>query len=300
MPRVSVTIITLDEEAHIGAAIDSAAWADEVIVVDSGSRDATVAIARAHGARTVVRDWPGYIAQKNHAASLARNDWIFSLDADERITPALAGEIQQLLAGDPPLAGYRVPRVTFHLGRWIRTTDFYPDLQTRLYDRRRARWQGRHVHESVAVDGGAGLLAGELQHYSYDDLDDHLDRIQRYTTLAARQMHEAGRRAGVFDLLLHPPAAFLRNYVLRRGFLDGSVGLTLSLVNAYAVFVKFAKLWELDRASRSRLPSPNPRAARGGADDQPRPSSAESGPDAPTHGSAVGDGPALTRKASSR
>ena len=300
MPRVSVTIITLDEEAHIGAAIDSAAWADEVIVVDSGSRDATVAIARAHGARTVVRDWPGYIAQKNHAASLARNDWIFSLDADERITPALAAETQQLLAGDPPLAGYRVPRVTFHLGRWIRTTDFYPDLQTRLYDRRRARWQGRHVHESVAVDGGTGRLAGELQHYSYDDLDDHLERIQRYTTLAARQMHEAGRRAGVLDLLLHPPAAFLRNYVLRRGFLDGSVGLTLSLVNAYAVFVKFAKLWELDRAPGSRLPSPGPRVASGRPDDQPPPSHEDRGRETPPQRSAAGDGPALTRKLSSR
>lgn len=247
MPRVSVTIITLDEEAHIGAAIDSAAWADEVIVVDSGSRDATVEIARARGARTVVREWPGYVEQKNHAAALARNDWIFSLDADERITPALAAEIRQLLASEPPSAGYRIPRVTFHLGRWIRTTDFYPDLQTRLYDRRRARWQGRHVHESVTVDGTPGRLTGELQHYSYENLDDHLARIQHYTTLAARQMYEAGRRAGALDLLLHPPAAFLRNYVLRRGFLDGSVGLALSLVNAYSVFVKFAKLWELQR-----------------------------------------------------
>jgi len=249
VPRVSVTIITLDEEAHIGAAIDSAAWADEVIVVDSGSRDGTVEIARARGARTVTREWPGYVEQKNHAATLARNDWIFSLDADERITPALAAEVQRLLAADPPLAAYRVPRVTFHLGRWIRTTDFYPDLQTRLYDRRRARWQGRHVHESVAADGAAGRLTAELEHYSYDDLDDHLARIQRYSTLAARQMHEAGRRAGTLDVLLHPPAAFLRNYILRRGFLDGSVGLTLSLVNAYAVFVKFAKLWELQRTA---------------------------------------------------
>src|SRR5690606_20017185 len=118
--------------------------------------DATVEIARARGARTVVREWPGYVEQKNHAAALARNDWIFSLDADERITPALAAEIRQLLASEPPSAGYRIPRVTFHLGRWIRTTDFYPDLQTRLYDRRRARWQGRHVHESVTVDGTPG------------------------------------------------------------------------------------------------------------------------------------------------
>ena len=242
MPRVSVTIITLNESAHIAAAIDSAAWADDVVVVDAGSTDDTVAIARARGARVTSREWTGYIDQKNHAAALASNDWIFSLDADERITPALAAEIRAQLTTEPPLGGYRVPRVTFHLGRWIRTTDFYPDYQTRLYDRRAARWQGKYVHESVAVDGASGQLTGELQHYSYRDLRDHLERINRYTTLAARQMHESGRRAGLLDLLLHPPAAFLRNYVLRRGFADGIAGLTLSLVNAYSVMLKFAKL----------------------------------------------------------
>jgi hypothetical protein len=143
------------------------------------------------------------------------------------------------------VCAYRVPRVTFHLGRWIRTTDFYPDLQTRLYDRRVGRWRGKYVHESVSVDGPTGQLVNELEHYSYRDLRDHLDRINHYSTLAARQMHEAGRRASTFDLLLHPPAAFLRNYVLRRGVFDGTVGLTLSLLNSYSVLLKFAKLWEM-------------------------------------------------------
>ena len=251
MPRVTVTIITLDEAAHIADAIDSAAWADEIIVVDSGSVDDTLAIARARGARTETRAWTGYVDQKNFAASLASHDWIFSLDADERIPPALASEIRALLATEPHRGGYRVPRVTFHLGRWVRTTDFYPDYQTRLYDRRKGRWQGRYVHESVTVDGDTGQLTTELLHYSYRDLTDHLDRINAYTTLAARQMHESGRRARAVDLLLHPPAAFLRNYILRRGFLDGTAGLTLSLVNAYSVLLKFAKLWELQRCSRS-------------------------------------------------
>jgi glycosyltransferase involved in cell wall biosynthesis len=251
VPRVTVTIITLDEAAHIADAIDSAAWADEIIVVDSGSVDDTLAIARARGARTETRAWTGYVDQKNFAASLANHDWIFSLDADERIPPALASEIRTLLTTEPPRGGYRVPRVTFHLGRWVRTTDFYPDYQTRLYDRRKGRWQGRYVHESVTVDGDTGQLTTELQHYSYRDLSDHLDRINGYTTLAAQQMYESGRRAGALDLLLHPPAAFLRNYVLRRGFLDGTAGLTLSLVNAYSVLLKFAKLWELQRCSRS-------------------------------------------------
>jgi glycosyltransferase involved in cell wall biosynthesis len=252
VPRLSVTIITLNEADHIGAAIDSAAWADETIVVDCGSTDDTVAIARARGVRVEFRVWTGWIDQKNHAASLATSDWIFSLDADERLTPELAGEIRALLATEPERRGYRVPRVTFHLGRWIRTTDFYPDFQTRLYDRRAARWQGKYVHESVAVDGAAGQLRNELLHYSYRDLRDHLERINAYTTLSARQMRERGRRASALDLLVHPPAAFLRNYILRRGFLDGSAGLTLSLVNAYSVFLKFAKLWELQMLDAPR------------------------------------------------
>ena len=258
MPALSVTIITLNEAAHVAAAIDSVSFADEVLVVDAGSTDETVAIARAKGVRVETRAWTGWVDQKNFAAGLASHDWILSLDADERVTPALAAEIGALLAQEPPLRGYRLPRVTFHLGRWIRTTDFYPDFQTRLYDRRAARWRGMYVHESVAVDGPAGVLTNELQHYSYRDLRDHLDRINHYTTLAARQMHESGRRSGPLHLLVHPPAAFLRNYVLRRGFLQGTAGLTLSAVNAYSVFLKFAKLWELQGAS-----NPHPPGSRG-------------------------------------
>ena len=252
---VTVTIITLNESRHIAAAIDSAAWADEILVVDSGSTDDTVAIATAKGVRVMSRTWPGYVDQKNYAASVASHDWIFSLDADERVTAALADEVRQVVASDPVERAFRVPRVTYHLGRWVRTTDFYPDYQTRLYDRRAARWQGKYVHESVIADGPSGQLKHELQHYSYRDLADHLDRINKYSTLAAQQMYEGGRRAGVVDLLLHPPAAFLRNYVLRGGFSDGTAGLALSLVNAYSVFLKFAKLWELQQGTpNSQLP----------------------------------------------
>jgi glycosyltransferase involved in cell wall biosynthesis len=247
VPKVSVTIITLNEADHIAAAIDSASWADEIILVDSGSTDDTVAIARAKGVRVESRAWSGYVDQKNFAHSLASHDWIFSLDADERIPPPLADEVRAVLAVDPPRKGYRIPRVTFHLGRWVRTTDFYPDYQTRLYDRRAARWAGRHVHESVTVDGEAGRLTNELQHYSFRDLRDQLDRINHYSTLAARQMRERGQRSGPVRLVVHPLAAFLRNYILRRGFLDGTVGLTISLMNSYSVFLKFAKLWELER-----------------------------------------------------
>src|SRR5262249_27186952 len=149
--KLSVTVITKNEAAHIGECLASVAWADERLVVDSGSTAGTPDLARAAGARVIVRDWPGYAAQKNFAAGEAAHNWILSVDADERVTPALADEIQVLLRGEPPRAGYRVPRVTFHLGRWIRTTDWYPDYQLRLYDRRRASWPVRRVHESGKI-----------------------------------------------------------------------------------------------------------------------------------------------------
>jgi (heptosyl)LPS beta-1,4-glucosyltransferase len=251
MPAVSVTIITLNEAANIDACLETVKWADEVVVVDSGSTDGTPDRARAHGARVIVRDWPGYPAQKNFAAAQASHDWILSVDADERVTPDLASEIRSTLQSTDGVAGYRVPRVTWHLGRWIRTTDWYPDYQLRLYDRRRATWPPRIVHESVSADGPVRYLTQDLQHYAYRDISHHHDVMNRYTSLAARQMFEQGRRAGVLDLTVHPPAAFLRNYVLKRGFMDGLPGFVVSAMNAHYVFLKFAKLWELQRNARA-------------------------------------------------
>ena len=248
---MTATIITFNEAANIQAALASLSWADEIIVVDSESTDDTVAIARNYTDQVIVRPWPGYIAQKNFAAEQARHDWIFSLDADERVTPELAGEIKSVLTDARDIAGYRVPRVTFHLGRWMRSTDWYPDYQLRLYDRRHARWTGRYVHESVKADGPVQDLRGEVQHFAYRDLAHHSQTIDRYTTLAARQMFEDGRRAGFLDLIVHPPAAFFRNYVLRGGFKDGVPGLIVSAMNARYVGLKFAKLWELCSPSTS-------------------------------------------------
>jgi glycosyltransferase involved in cell wall biosynthesis len=248
---VSVTVITKNEAADIGAALASVAWADEIVVVDSESTDDTVAIAKRVTDRVVVRPWPGYIEQKNYAASIAANDWILSLDADERVTPALAAEIQAVLSGAPREAAFRLPRVTWHMGRWIRTTDWYPDFQTRLYDRRAAKWTGRYVHEAVTVAGETGRLRGELEHYAYRDIADHLETIDRYTTYAAKQMHEDGRRAGILQLIGHPPLAFLRNYIAHRGILDGGPGLIVSALNSYYVFLKFAKLRELNTRNKT-------------------------------------------------
>ena len=250
MPKLTVTVITRNESANIDAALASVAWADEIVVVDSESTDDTAAIARRHTDRVETRPWPGYSAQKNYAASRASHDWILSLDADERVTPALAAEIASLLAAEPPHRGYRVPRISHYLGRWIRGTDWYPDYQLRLYDRRAGEWNDRRVHESVQLTNGApGQLANDLQHYPYRDISQHLATIDRYTTLAAEQMQADGRVPSLAGVVLHPPFAFLRNYVIRGGFRNGGAGFIVSVLNSYYVFLKLAKAW--DRGPRT-------------------------------------------------
>jgi glycosyltransferase involved in cell wall biosynthesis len=272
VPTVSVTVITLNEEVQLDQALRSVAWADELIVVDAMSRDRTVSIARAFTDRVVCREWTGYVDQKNYAASLATHDWILSLDADERVTPALAREIQaRMSTADPPAeAAFRMPRTTWYLGRWVRTTDWYPDYQVRLYDRARARWSGGSVHEGIEADGPVGGLRGELLHYAYRDLSEHVETIDRYTTAAALDMHRGGRAAGLTQLAVHPLLAFARNYVARGGIRDGAAGLVISAMNAHYTFLKFAKLWELNRASRNAAQGPLP-SAPGTAGRRPTP-----------------------------
>lgn len=240
---ISVILITKNAGAHIERALQSVAWAAERIVVDACSSDDTVARARPLATHVETRAWPGYGAQKNHAASLASHDWVLSLDADEAVTPALR---DQILAWQPDAGtvACRMPRVTWYLGRWIRTTDWYPDRAVRLYDRRRARWDDRRVHEALLVDGTIGDLSGELEHRPYDDVAAHLARMNHYTSLAADEMYAAGRRASAWQLLVHPPAAFLRNYVARTGFRDGVPGLIVSLLGGVYVLLKYVKLWE--------------------------------------------------------
>jgi glycosyltransferase involved in cell wall biosynthesis len=247
VPALSVTIITFNEIDRLEDAIKSVAWADEILVVDSGSTDGTVDLARRLATRVEVTDWPGYAVQKNRAAALARHDWILSIDADERVSPELAAALEIWKRTESPsAAGYRIARVSNYLGRWIRTTDWYPDWQLRLYDRRRARWTQRRVHESVHADGPVDRLAGELEHLPYRDVSDHLQRIDRYTTLAAADMQARGTRASYAALALQPAAAFLRNFLLRRGILDGRVGLAVSLLNSYYVLLKYVKLLQLE------------------------------------------------------
>ncbi len=248
-----MTIITRNESSNIDAAIESVSWADEIVVVDAESTDDTAERARRHRARVEVRPWPGFSEQKNYAASIASNDWILSIDGDERVTPELADEITALLAAEPAHRGYRGPRISWYLGQWIRGTDWYPDYQLRLYDRRAGEWKARRVHESVSLKTGTpGSLTHDLQHFPYRDISHHLQTIDRYTTLAAEQMVAEGRVPSIAGVALNPPFAFLRNYLLRGGVLLGSVGLVVSTLNSYYVFLKLAKAWQSGRGSDIR------------------------------------------------
>jgi len=248
MTPLSAVLITHNEERKLADALASVAFCDERVVVDAGSTDGTVRIAVAAGARVVEKvPWPGFVAQRNAALEEARHDWVLVLDSDERVTPALRDEIQALRARGFTHDGYRIPRMAFYLGRWIRATDWYPDPQLRLFDRRKGRWEGHLIHESVRVRGSVGRLKADLEHYTYNDVSDHLRTIDRYTTLWARQAFEQGRRPGLLESTLSPLWAFLRNYVLKRGFILGEAGLTVSTLNAYYTCAKFVKLRELMR-----------------------------------------------------
>jgi glycosyltransferase involved in cell wall biosynthesis len=246
---LSAVLITRDEEHNLPAALRSLAFCDEMVVLDSGSADRTRELAAAAGARVELgTPWPGFLEQRSRATALARHDWVLALDADERVTPALRDEIEGLRQRGFDRAGYRIPRVAHYLGRWIRGTDWYPDTQLRLFDRRQGRWTGAHVHESVSVDGPVGRLRGELEHYPYRNLAEHLQTIDRYTTLWARQSREAGRRARPLETLLTPSWTFFRSYLLRGGFRLGWPGFAVSALGAHYTFVKLAKLRESERA----------------------------------------------------
>lgn len=248
MQPISATVITYNEERRIREALESLAWADEIVVVDSGSSDSTLRICREFTDKIYHRDWTGYVDQKSYAVEKAAHDWIFSLDADERPTPELQAEIRDLARAGFQSPGYRIPRVARFMGRWIRHGDWYPDYQLRLFDRRRAKWQGGRVHESVKTDGRPGILKGEIRHHTYNSFSDYLKRLETYTTLAAADYHERGKSSSVLALAGHPPAVFIKSYILKRGFLDGAPGFAVAVMGAVSVFFKYAKLYELQHS----------------------------------------------------
>jgi glycosyltransferase involved in cell wall biosynthesis len=245
---VSVCIITKDEERNLPDCLASVAWADEIVVVDSRSADRTREIAAAAGARVIERDFPGHVEQKNFAVGEARHDWVLCLDADERLSPALADSVRRALEAPGDRAGFECARLTFHLGRPIRHGGWYPDRKLRLFDRRRGKWGGRNPHDRVEVAGPVGRLEGDLHHESYRSLSDHLRQIDFFTDIAAREKRARGVRSSLPALVLRPFGKFLRMYLLKAGFLDGVAGFVVAITGAYYVFLKYAKLRELERA----------------------------------------------------
>jgi glycosyltransferase involved in cell wall biosynthesis len=245
--KISATIITLNEESNIKAACESVAWADEILVVDSGSIDATRAVAAASGARVIKNPWPGFGAQKQFAVKQALHEWIFSLDADERVSDELKRSIQSLKQKSDLADGYEIARRTYYQGRWIRGGGWYPDRQLRLFRKHKGHWKQRHIHESVTLDPGARLerLDGDLLHYTSQNAAHHHRMIgERYAPLAARQMFEEGRRTSVLGVASAGPAAFIRSLILKGGLRDGFAGFTIASFAAHHAFLKYLMLWE--------------------------------------------------------
>jgi glycosyltransferase involved in cell wall biosynthesis len=253
MPALSATIITHNECANIARAIRSLSCADEIVVVDANSIDGTREIATGLGARVVTHSWEGFTAQKNFASAQARWDWILSLDADEELDPQAQAAVLEWKRSAPSAAGYQFARRAWYLGRWILHSGWYPDYKLRLFDRRRGRWQGAYVHESVVVDGSVETMPGEILHYTCNSLGEHRQRIEFYTDLAAKEMFEQGERASFLRRVLAPPWIFLNSYIFRLGMLDGVPGYLIAKMAARYVRRKYTKLEEMRKTSSPRL-----------------------------------------------
>lgn len=238
---LSVVVITRNEEAEIDDCLRSVAWADEIVVLDSGSTDKTVEIARRRTDRIFHAEFDGFADQKRRVTDLARGPWILNVDADERVTEELGAEIRAVLDGPSPHAGYRIPRLTWYLGAFIRHGTWYPDRKLRLFRKEKGRWTGGSVHESVEVDGTIGTLRCPLLHYSFRTLSDHYETIDRFTRLGAADLAARGRGGSPLCLLVHPPATFIKSYFLRLGLLDGWRGLLIAALSARHAYLKYAR-----------------------------------------------------------
>lgn len=248
--KISFCLITLNEEDNLPRCLRSCAdLADEIIVLDSGSTDGTERIARKFGARWQHQDWLGYVGQKNKVVSMAKNPWVFSLDADEELSPVLRDEIKLFRRVEPATdrSGFSMPRCVFYEGKWIRHGDWYPDRLVRLFRRDRVRFVGGKVHERLEVDGRIVSLHGELCHHSFKDAADHWARCQKYARLWAETQHEEGQTAGPLAPYGHAAFRWLRGYIFRRGFLDGRRGWRIAGLSAREVFLKYRLLRQMNR-----------------------------------------------------
>lgn len=244
MLPLSLVVITKNEAHNIARCLNSVPFAAEKIVLDSLSTDKTVEIAKSCGAQVFQEEFRGFRDQKQRACELAKNDWVLSLDADEALSPELADEVQELLSKEPEFFSYEIPRLSWHMGRWIHHGGWYPDRQTRLFHRKHCRWEKGHVHEKVQSPN-CGRLQGKLHHFVFDNLSDQIRTNNIYSSLGAKDLFERGERVSVLQLLHKPFGKFIETYVLKRGFLDGMPGFIIAVGAAYSMFLKYAKLWEL-------------------------------------------------------
>ena len=250
MKRLSVVIIAHNEETNLPRCLESVRWADEIIVGDSGSADRTLEVAGGLGAKVFSYEWRGFGPAKQGAIDKAEGEWILSLDADEEVTPELASEIKAAMEKSTNIVGYYLPRRTEFLGRWMLHGGWYPDYVLRLFRKDRGAFTSAIVHEEVRVAGPTARLGNDLLHYSYPTLDRYFDKFNRYTTLAAKEAFDMGKRVGLIELLLNPHAKFVKQYILKGGFLDGAKGLLLAILSAGYVSIKYAKLRDLWRQKK--------------------------------------------------
>jgi glycosyltransferase involved in cell wall biosynthesis len=240
-----------NEERNIIDAISSVNFASQIVVADTGSQDRTIELARQAGAEVHSIRFDGYGSSKNRALEFARHEWIFSLDADERVSPELAQSIMKAIESDPQFDGYAVSRLAYFLGKPIRHSAWYPDYILRLFKNGKGRFDGRLVHESIHVDGSIGKLDGLLYHYSYRDLESYLEKMNIYSSMNAEELHRRGKSGRLWDIIIHPPATFLKMYIFKAGFLDGYHGLLLAALSSFHVLVKYAKLRRLSRQDKA-------------------------------------------------
>ena len=265
MPLLSVAIVTLNEEENLPRTLASVQWAEEIIVVDSGSTDRTVEIARSYGARVIERPWPGFAAQKNFAIQQCTGTWILTLDADEELSPDLVRQIRIMLSSNPPVDAYCLKRRNLFLGRWIKRGGFYPDPKLRLFRRTTANFETtpmfeeRPVHETISFHGRADTLDFDIIHHAYPTLSTYIEHMDRYSNLGANILADKGRISGSYiaffcNIFLIPQWTFFWNYFVRLGFLDGREGLLLHLYHATYTSWKYAKAWEISRGKNVRMP----------------------------------------------
>ena len=250
---LSAIVITKNEEAMIRRCLESLAWADEIVVMDSGSTDATLEICRELGAKVqVTADWPGPGPQRNRAIDAARGDWVLALDADEWVTDELRREIEDVVRAPGAAVAFRIPRLSSYCGRYMRHSGWWPDYVSRLFRRGAARYAGGIVHDRLVAEGSVSRLRNALMHEPFTDMHEVLQKMNSYSSWGAQNLDESGRRSGLAGAVGHGVWAFFRTYVLRRGFLDGREGFMLSVSNAEGAYYKYVKLMLLAQQNRER------------------------------------------------